>query len=200
MDFAHSHRPVTNAEYFQQLASGQNSIHNNLITIVGNELLNVLNTRREPWLWYAVVFGMNYDLEDSSEVAAWILDQDDCDALIAIAAFGAMGGPAYCANPDNQFGIVRPLEVIIERVGSRPYKQSVMLADGLSNVDATHIAAECEQALVSGAADGTSQVSMPAGLKELLMTPLNGKTPRVEYMVGEEGLWMVPVQSGHSIN
>lgn len=197
MDFAHSFRPVTTAEYYAELASGTNIISAELISIVGQDLTEVLKVQRDPWLWCEVLFGLNYDIESSDETAAWILDQDDCDALIAIAAYSSRGGFSFCGEASHDL----PLRKLTQRVKNRPFKQSAMLAiEAPCNVNGPSLYAECQKLLADNLAKGNGLQSMPEGLKELLFTPLNGTIPRIEYMVGEEGLWMVPVQLGQSIN
>ncbi len=132
MTYARTHRPISMQEYSDSM--GKDTMRE-LVSGYGEDLLEVLEQQRDPWLLFAVIHGLNYDLESSFEVAAWVLEQPDCDEFIAISAFGLMQGSFWCGQAESYKDVDRPLVIISERAECAPFQKSVMSPRGVEHAN-----------------------------------------------------------------
>lgn len=181
------YRPITQSEYFAQITN--DTFTKDLECVVGDDLIEFLATHRDQGVWFNVLMGQNYDLDSSYDVADWIVAQDDCDVMIAICAFGAFGGPSYCGSSDQLNPPPKGLTTLSKKAAERPYAENKLDPEGFNGLE---LLATARSALAELKAKDSHAEPVIAIPEELLSTPLMGTTPQVNYMIGEEGLWLIP--------
>jgi Domain of unknown function (DUF4274) len=64
-----------------------------------DDLISYLEGCRNQSLWFSFILGCNYDIAHSLTVVRWMLEQPDCDAVNALAAFECLQGNHLCGMP-----------------------------------------------------------------------------------------------------
>lgn len=84
------------------------------------DLIPCLEVNREQSLWLSVIKGINYSSNSLHFIVEWILDQPDCDALIAAVVFSFFDGPVLCGtSTEDKYAMRSEGLPLLKRINER---------------------------------------------------------------------------------